>query len=130
MGYSATCGKCDGKGKIWAFGHIENGDCFWCHGSGKLNFRGAAPTAIESAREHASYGFGTVAMAVRDGNLDRARFYARHVAENLFIAGTSNALTILNGTAYDHDTDERLPLSVCRAAAKIIVDVGKEMAGK
>lgn len=30
------CGKCNGKGNIQAFRHIEKGDCFWCNGSGKI----------------------------------------------------------------------------------------------
>lgn len=30
------CGKCNGKGNIQAFRHIEKGDCFACCGEGKV----------------------------------------------------------------------------------------------
>ena len=33
------CSKCDGKGKIEGFGHIANGKCFRCWGSGYTNIR-------------------------------------------------------------------------------------------
>jgi len=33
---NGTCGKCDGKGYINAFGHYANGVCFDCGGTGKL----------------------------------------------------------------------------------------------
>lgn len=41
---TCECPKCDGKGKIEAFNHIENGGCFACGGSGRL-------TAILSERK-------------------------------------------------------------------------------
>lgn len=129
MGYSATCGKCDGLGKIWAFGHVDNGKCFWCHGSGKLTFKGAAPTAIDTARQRASWEFHIVAEAVANGNLDRARFYAKGVAEQLFIAGTKNALSILNGPVYDSN-DRVIPRAACRKAAEIVIEIGKELQSK
>ncbi len=31
-----TCGKCDGKGKIRGFDHIEHGVCFACGGQGTV----------------------------------------------------------------------------------------------
>lgn len=31
-----NCIKCDGKGKLEAFGHIANGDCFACKGAGQV----------------------------------------------------------------------------------------------
>lgn len=37
MSNMVTCTKCDGRGKLRAFGHIENGKCFLCAGSGKLD---------------------------------------------------------------------------------------------
>ena len=37
-----TCGRCDGKGKIRGFGHIENGTCFACGGHGIRKQRRAA----------------------------------------------------------------------------------------
>ena len=36
---SCTCPKCDGKGKLRAFSHIANGDCFLCGGSGTVSFK-------------------------------------------------------------------------------------------
>tara|TARA_Y100001972_G_scaffold78843_1_gene95790 strand:+ start:424 stop:801 length:378 start_codon:yes stop_codon:yes gene_type:complete len=34
-----TCSKCDGKGRIEAFSHVQGGVCFWCDGTGKLEVR-------------------------------------------------------------------------------------------
>lgn len=34
-----TCGKCDGKGRLDCFSHIEKGTCFWCKGSGVIKPR-------------------------------------------------------------------------------------------
>jgi hypothetical protein len=33
---TATCGKCDGKGYLNAFGHIDNGKCYGCMGAGTV----------------------------------------------------------------------------------------------
>lgn len=33
---TTTCSKCDGKGRINAFSHIENGSCFACKGTGTI----------------------------------------------------------------------------------------------
>jgi RecJ-like exonuclease len=40
---TGTCGKCDGKGRIEAFGHIHNGLCFWCKGTGQITVNATAP---------------------------------------------------------------------------------------
>jgi RecJ-like exonuclease len=32
-----TCPRCDGKGHLKEYGHIENGRCFKCRGTGKVN---------------------------------------------------------------------------------------------
>ena len=40
-----TCGKCDGKGRIAAFSHVNNGLCYWCGGTGKLEVRDAPAPA-------------------------------------------------------------------------------------
>ena len=37
-----VCGKCDGKGRLDVFSHIEKGTCFWCKGSGIIRLRRAA----------------------------------------------------------------------------------------
>lgn len=34
---TVACGKCDGSGRIKAFGHIESGRCFGCAGTGRLD---------------------------------------------------------------------------------------------
>mgnify|MGYP003425161401 FL=1 len=31
-----TCGRCEGKGQIAEYGHISNGVCFKCSGTGKV----------------------------------------------------------------------------------------------
>lgn len=36
-----NCGKCDGRGRIDAFGHRNNGKCYACNGTGKLAARKA-----------------------------------------------------------------------------------------
>lgn len=33
------CGRCDGKGHIRGFCHIDNGKCFACHGAGIIRRR-------------------------------------------------------------------------------------------
>jgi len=33
---TTQCGKCEGKGVIQAFRHIDNGVCYWCKGTGTL----------------------------------------------------------------------------------------------
>lgn len=35
---SGACGKCNGKGKIGAFSHIDRGVCFACKGAGRFDF--------------------------------------------------------------------------------------------
>lgn len=40
-----ACGKCDGKGRIGAFSHIDGGVCFTCKGTGKLDARGRSVSA-------------------------------------------------------------------------------------
>lgn len=53
-----TCGKCDGKGKIRGFDHIEHGVCFACGGQGtvwveaydKSNSAKAVDSDLESRR--------------------------------------------------------------------------------
>lgn len=32
---SGECTRCNGKGKIRGFGHVEGGKCFGCNGTGK-----------------------------------------------------------------------------------------------
>jgi hypothetical protein len=34
MKTQVKCPKCDGNGKITAFGHVANGDCFCCNATG------------------------------------------------------------------------------------------------
>jgi len=34
---NVVCGKCDGKGKLFWLGHVENGKCFACAGSGTVS---------------------------------------------------------------------------------------------
>jgi hypothetical protein len=33
-----TCNRCDGKGHVRGFGHIENGRCFACNGNGIIRY--------------------------------------------------------------------------------------------
>ena len=32
--HEEECSRCDGKGKVQGFGHVANGVCFSCHGTG------------------------------------------------------------------------------------------------
>jgi len=48
------CSKCDGKGRISAFSHIENGACFTCKGTGKVRIRARkiAPIMVNRIPAH------------------------------------------------------------------------------
>ena len=104
-----TCGKCDGRGKIQAFSHYANGDCFDCGGTGKLE--GDAMSETETARHHAHLAMYslTVAMEATDrGDTDRATHYARGALDDLFACGTVLARQVLDqvgaGRYWDDET--------------------------
>lgn len=118
------CGKCDGRGRLDWCGHIENGRCYACQGTGRVRVQ--AKTVQDRAAETAAYSMHTVAEALRDGRQDRAEFYARSVAGELFKAGTAHARSILSRRYYD-SMDNLLPLDVCRKAARLVIKIGKEM---
>ena len=40
---SGVCGKCDGRGRIDAFSHYAGGVCFWCNGSGVVEWTESSP---------------------------------------------------------------------------------------
>ena len=35
---TTKCPKCDGRGKIQAFNHVANGDCFACNATGQVSY--------------------------------------------------------------------------------------------
>ncbi len=43
MNNTGKCGKCDGRGRINAFMHIDGGKCFTCGGAGKVEISNSAP---------------------------------------------------------------------------------------
>lgn len=83
-----TCGKCDGKGKIDAFSHIENGKCFWCGGTGKVE---AQPEdVVSSALANARW----LASDALDGAPGITRI-AEGIAAELHKVGTDKARDFL-----------------------------------
>ncbi len=73
---TGPCGKCDGKGYIRAFSHIEGGRCFWCGGSGTLTFKAErkqakrAPAKPRNEKSITIKGFGNVVIQrTSHGNL-------------------------------------------------------------
>jgi DnaJ-class molecular chaperone len=72
------CGKCDGKGKLFWLGHIDNGKCFACMGAGTLSARSV--TAVQAARLNASCALSALAES-GDRILTANRSWALHMAK-------------------------------------------------
>jgi hypothetical protein len=67
MGNSKTkyaCGKCDGAGRIEAFGHYDNGKCFACMGAGWVE--GRSYSAMQVARMNAGHTVGALEDAIAE----------------------------------------------------------------
>ena len=53
---TAACGKCDGKGTLWFWGHRDAGRCYACGGAGQVAARSL--TAVQHARLNAAHTLG------------------------------------------------------------------------
>ena len=87
------CGKCDGRGYIQAFAHIDNGRCFWCGGTGMLKapHEDQIKLAMSNARWHVASAFESFGTRP-DWSTGT---YAAQCAEQLHKVGTENARVIL-----------------------------------
>ena len=50
-----VCGKCEGKGVIDAFSHIDNGVCYWCSGTGIVKTKAYENTTYTSQDRRVVY---------------------------------------------------------------------------
>lgn len=77
------CGKCDGSGKIEAFGHYDNGKCFACMGAGTVS--GRSYTALQVARLNAGHAVGALEEAVEEGcqNAEWLTHMCKRAAEHM-----------------------------------------------
>jgi hypothetical protein len=48
------CGKCEGRGRLWWWGHRDQGVCYWCKGTGELG-RAVPRAARDIARMQAAH---------------------------------------------------------------------------
>ena len=71
---TATCGKCDGKGVLSYYGHIANGVCFDCQGTGKISWKDRTDGTVKTSLE----------VFIRNGEY----WYAAHRATVLADDGT------------------------------------------
>ena len=55
------CTKCDGKGKLWFYSHLDNGVCYACKGAGTVS--GESVTARQAARFRAACGLDSLTEA-------------------------------------------------------------------
>ena len=71
---AATCGKCDGTGRLPHYGHIASGVCFDCQGSGKVSWKDRTDGTVKTSLE----------VFIRNGGF----WYAAHRATVLADDGT------------------------------------------
>jgi len=71
---TGTCGKCDGTGRLGHYGHIANGVCFDCGGSGKISWKDRTDGTVKTSLE----------VFIRNGEY----WYASHRATVLTDSGT------------------------------------------
>lgn len=81
------CSKCDGNGKIAAFGHYAAGVCFVCAGTGTVSVpkRGVAEMACRNASASLSCFQDEMCQPVRVEDTEYYRAYAKRTARALRI---------------------------------------------
>lgn len=96
---SVECGKCEGKGNLWFWGHRDNGVCYQCKGTGKVS--GQSMTARQQARLQASCDLDSLAECgdrVLTVNPSYAKHMVRRAAQNMLAAAdTQWARSMLAG---------------------------------
>lgn len=83
---NVTCGKCEGKGKLWFYGHIDSGKCFACSGSGSVRVNSVS--VRNAARFRASVALDNLSEAgdrILTANAPWALSQARRAAEDMLI---------------------------------------------
>lgn len=96
---SFTCGKCDGRGRIDAFGHYARGVCFWCDGTGKIQNSGKNKiTNSKWYRMQVGNLMHTAEIAMwgaANGNESYCEFYLGTMIADLRKIGTDGAREVL-----------------------------------
>jgi hypothetical protein len=69
------CPKCDGKGRIHAFGHYANGVCFECGGTGEIEITASTPAEVAQAARSAAHANGVRALAMKIGTEANRKTY-------------------------------------------------------
>ena len=83
---SATCDRCDGTGRVPHYGHIANGICFQCQGSGKVSFRvrtdGTAKTSLEVWKRNGRFDYASLRSTLQaaDGTWGKS-LVAREISD-------------------------------------------------
>lgn len=125
---TVKCWKCDGAGKIYSFGHRDNGRCYACAGSG-VQSANVTDKKIVSSLVHNAH-ISTVALL--EGDQDRAEFYAARSAADMHKFGRANAIAALRqieaGRFYDDYGNGRLIVrpDLGRKVARLIIEAGKK----
>jgi hypothetical protein len=73
---TAACGKCDGRGTLWFWGHRDNGRCYACAGSGQVTAQ--SRTVVQLARLQAAHTLATFADADYCGEVVTRAVWARN----------------------------------------------------
>jgi hypothetical protein len=111
-----ACGKCDGKGNLFFWGHIDNGKCFACMGAGWVE--GQSYTARQTARMNASYTIGALDEAAQEGVNNPT--WVTHMCKRA--AGHMLAMQ-------DRDYARKLLARLPRAMQSEIIAIGRELKG-
>lgn len=90
------CPKCDGKGYIRGFDHVQGGVCFECMGSKKIEIDAmTAAEIVQTKVGHLYYLADIVLAAADDFNDVRAEYYMTHMTEDMFAVGQDAAREVL-----------------------------------
>lgn len=110
------CGKCDGKGSITGFDHIENGRCFVCQGTGTVTAknRTAREIALQGVMNSLSPFQDEMCQPVRVEDNDYYRFYAGRAARAFKMYAT-----------YDSADARRILRTLHSTAQHLIVEAAK-----
>lgn len=83
---NVACGKCDGKGKLWFYGHIDSGKCFACMGAGTVRVQSVS--VRNAARFRASVALDSLTECgdrILTANAPWALSMARRAAADMLI---------------------------------------------
>jgi hypothetical protein len=119
---AALCWKCDGKGNLPHFSHIENGRCFACQGSGKCSIRQYTDGVFIHPNQMITFllnGRTGSGLAMHDGHPVTATRDGGLMSKNrrdslALIKGGLDMLKRGYGFGVDYDgnlTEERIPIT-------------------